>query len=227
MNSINSMDKKEQIINSIKNISGGHSAYEVFTDWVTAAAIGISNTLSIFHDDIWKSREDQYLSIVKKYGEDNIIKFCEMTALLAEILEDGPDDVLGYIYMHLGIGSKAAGQFFTPFHISELTSYLAIDTEELKKDDSVIVMNEPSCGGGGMILAAAKALNDAGIDYQRRLDVIAQDLDWKAIYMCYVQMSLLGIKAKCIQGDSLSDPDVRKVDRSRCLLTPAYIGVLI
>ena len=78
-----------------------------------------------------------------------------------------------------------------------------------------------------MILAAAKALNDAGIDYQRRLDVIAQDLDWKAIYMCYVQMSLLGIKAKCIQGDSLSDPDVRKVDRSRCLLTPAYIGVLI
>ena len=65
-------------------------------------------------------------------------------------------------------------------------------------------MHEPSTGGGGIIIAAAKVLKDRGLNYQKCLKVVAQDLDWKGVYMTYVQLSLLGIEATVIQGDSLS-----------------------
>jgi type I restriction-modification system DNA methylase subunit len=146
---------------------------------------------------------------------------------LAEALDDGPDDVLGDIYMKSGMGSKAAGQFFTPFHLSELTAKLSIGVADLNSND-VIKINEPSCGGGGMIIAAAKVLHEAGIDYQQKMDVVAQDLDWKGVYMCYVQLSLLGIKAICVQGDTLREPyNPHHTEKSHMLFTPAKMGVLM
>lgn len=221
------MNKKKEIINCINKISGKYSAYDVFTDWIRCTALGISNSLHLIHDKVWKEREKMYISTMQKYSQDEQIGLCEMTAWLIETLEDGPDDVLGSIYMEAGMGSKAAGQFFTPFHISMLLAKIALNY--VKKDENdYIELLEPSCGGGGMILAAAKILNDAGINYQKRMRVVAQDLDWKGVYMCYVQLSLLGIHAVCVQGDTLSEPfDVKQTDRSHMLFTPAYMGVLI
>ena len=79
-----------------------------------------------------------------------------------------------------------------------------------------------------MIIAAAKALSDSGINYQKHLEVVAQDLDWKGVYMTYLQLSLLGIKATVVQGDTLIEPfDPRKTD-PRCILrTPAKMGALM
>ena len=65
---------------------------------------------------------------------------------------------------------------------------------------------EPSCGAGGNIIAIAEKLKADGINYQERLCVTCQDLDWKAIYMCYVQLSLYGIPAVVVQGDTLREP---------------------
>lgn len=89
------------------------------------------------------------------------------------------------------------------------------------------LINEPSCGGG-MIIATACVLRNEGINYQRKIDVVAQDLDWKGVYMCYLQLSLLGIKAICVQGDTLSNPYIKgKTELSRILITPAKMGVLL
>ena len=221
------MNKKKEIINAIERISGKYSAYEVFTDWIRCMAMSISNSVTMFHGPIWKEREEIYMSTINKYSHDEQMAFCEMTAWLAETLDDGPDDVPGDIYMKSGMGSKAAGQFFTPFHLSELCAKLSINTDILEGND-IIELNEPSCGGGGMVIAVARALNDAGINYQRRLRVVAQDLDWKGVYMCYVQLSLLGINAICVQGDTLIEPfDPARTKRSHMFLTPARMGVLV
>ena len=190
-------------------------------------AMSISNSVTLIHDSVWKEREDIYMSTIQKYSSKERISFCEMTAWLAETLDDGPDDVLGDIYMKSGMGSKAAGQFFTPFHLSELCARLSINMDILK-ENGVIELNEPSCGGGGMIIAVAKTLHDAGINYQKRLRVVAQDLDWKGVYMCYVQLSLLGISAICVQGDTLREPfDPARTERAHMLFTPAKKGVLL
>ena len=87
---------------------------------------------------------------------------------------------------------------------------------------------EPSCGGGAMVIAAAKILQEEGVNYQKVMDVVAQDLDWKGVYMCYVQLSLLGISAICVQGNTLTEPyDPHRTPRSHILTTPRKAGMLI
>lgn len=222
------MNKKQEIIDAITRISGKYSAYEVFSDWIRCMAMSISNSTALFHNKIWQDREDVYKETIKRYSKDEQLLMCEMTAWLAETMEDGPDDVLGDIYMQSGMGSKAAGQFFTPFHLSVLTARMALQESLQSFNGGKIELNEPSCGGGGMIIAAAKVLQEAGIDYQRNLRVVAQDLDWKGVYMCYVQLSLLGIDAICAQGNTLADPYIPgRTVQAHILMTPARMGMLV
>jgi hypothetical protein len=55
-----------------------------------------------------------------------------------------------------------------------------------------------------MIIAAAEALKDKGYNYQHQLYVEAVDIDEICFKMTYIQLSLLGIPAKVIRGDSIA-----------------------
>jgi type I restriction-modification system DNA methylase subunit len=217
-------NRKKDIIKIINSISGKYSAYEVFTDWIRCCALSISNSTQMFHDSVWKEREQMYLDTIRKYTKEEANKLVEMFNLLVETIESEMTDVLGEIYMESGMGSKAAGQFFTPFHLSKLCA--AMNIPELDEHGK-IELNEPSCGGGGMIIAMASVLKDKGINYQQCMEVVAQDLDWKGVYMCYLQLSLLGIKAVCVQGNTLMDPYVPgQTNKSHILYTPAKMGII-
>ena len=223
------MDRKKDIINTIDKMSGKYSPYVIFTDWIKCCSLSIQNTLyQFFRDELWKTREKEYMDTIGRYSKEEAYKFVEMFNMLAETMEEGLTDILGQIYMESGMGSKSTGQFFTPFHLSELTAKLAIQDQIDSFDGGKIPLNEPSAGGGGMIIAAAKVLQEHGIDYQRHLDVVAQDLDWNGVYMCYLQMSLYGISGIVVQGDTLADPyDPKTTERYRILRTPAKMGALI
>lgn len=218
------MDEKQKIIKRIESISGKYSPYEVFTDWIRCCAIAISNSVTPIHGKVWKEREKSYLDTVAKYEKKEAESFAEMLAWLVIGLEKEMEDVLGSVYMMGGMGSKTTGQFFTPFHVSEMCGRLTVGNPD---EDGIYRLNEPACGGGAMIIAAAKALRDKGVNYQRKLVVVAQDLDWKSVYMCYLQLSLLGIKATCVQGDTLEKPYTEDYPRQRVLYTPAKMGVLL
>ena len=163
------------------------------------------------------------MEIAKKHGE-NMHIFSEMFLMLEIALEKNITDALGEIYMQANLGSKQTGQFFTPFHVSLLTAATAIP----KEIEEPLVINEPSAGAGGMILATAKILKDRGYNPQKYMKVVAQDLDWKGVYMTYVQLSLLGIKAIVVQGDTLCEPfDEKKYPKERVLYTPAQKGLIL
>lgn len=217
------MDRKKEIIKTIHSIAGKYSAYEVFNDWIRCCSIAISNSCQLFQDKVWHDREQLYLDTIRRYTEEEGKKFIEMFEMLAETLEE-PSDVLGQIYMEAGMGSKAAGQFFTPFHLSELCAALTIPEPN---QDGIYEINEPSCGGGGMIIAVASVLMKKGINYQQKMKVVAQDLDWKGVYMCYLQLSLLGIDAVCVQGNTLAEPYIDNFPSERMLYTPRRRGVLL
>lgn len=218
------MNRKKEIIKTIQRISGKYSAYEVFTDWIRCCSLAISNSYQLVHNSIWQEREQMYIDTMKKYTLDERRKMVEMFNMLSETLEAEITDVLGEIYMEAGMGSKASGQFFTPFHLSKLCTSLRVDLDENGK----CIMNEPSCGGGGMIIAAVVVLKERGINYQQVMDVVAQDIDWKGVYMCYLQLSLLGIKAVCVQENTLMHPyDSKRTEPSQILYTPARMGVLL
>lgn len=219
-----SVNEKQEIIKRIESIAGKYSPYEVFTDWIRCCAIAVSNASTLHRGKIWADREKTYKDTIFRYEPKERELFSEMFVLLAKALEKEMEDVLGGIYMMAGMGSKTTGQFFTPFHVSELCARL---TAYEPDEDGIYRLNEPSCGGGAMIIAAAKTLRDKGINYQRKLEVVAQDLDWKGVYMCYLQLSLLGIKATCVQGDTLAEPYSGRYPRERVLYTPAKMGVLL
>lgn len=225
------MDGKKEIIKILNGMSGKYSGYEIFTDWIRLLALSIEQITHMIYDKVWQEREQLYLDTIKRYDNAEQEQLAIMTARLIETLDDGLDDVLGRIYMEAELGSRIAGQFFTPFHLSLLAAQigLAEDIERYKSGEiDRITLNEPSCGGGAMIIASAKVLQESGINYQQALDVVAQDLDWKGVYMCYVQLSLFGISAICVQGDTLMKPyDPHRTPRSHVLTTPRKAGALL
>lgn len=218
------MNYKKEIIERLNRLSGSRSPYEVFCDWIKCSAISIQNACHIIHNGLWKKREEQFLQTIRPYGEAGQ-EFGDMLGLLTMALDQDISDILGQIYMEAELGNKSTGQFFTPFHISRMCAELGLRDQD---GSQKITINEPSCGAGGMVIAAAAALKERKINYQRCLDVVAQDLDWKAVYMCYVQLSLLGIRAVVVQGDTLSDPYLPGKTNTECIFyTPRHMGVLI
>ena len=203
------MDYKKEIIKSINKLAGSKSSLQVFCDWIKCTALAISQ--SVYYSPI---REKQFREIINEYPQK---EFEKMTSMLIETFEDNFSDVLGDLFMVSGWGNKNTGQFFTPYPVSlacaNLTQY---------PQNDIVTMNEPSAGAGGMIIAAAQSMKEQGINYQKSLRVVAQDLDWNAFYMCYIQLSLLGIDAKCIQGDTLENKPYKTFNEN-VFLTPMYL----
>ena len=222
------MDFEKFIIDNINKLSGKYTPYQIFTDWVTMLAIAIQNSCKLIHDKIYEEREETYKTIAKRYTEDELKILGDMCGALAIILEDRFSDVLGEIYMLSGCGCKKTGQFFTPYHLSYLTAKLVYE-EHINQlgEDEKIEINEPSTGGGGMLIAIAQVMKEKNINYQKRLHVIAQDLDWNGVYMTYIQLSLLGVKATVVQGDTLHEPYRKGYDERRLFRTPTEMGLLL
>lgn len=216
------------IVDSIKAISGKYTPYQVFSDWVTMSAMAISNACNMIHDSTYEEREERYRTIASKYSIEELKMFGNMTGALSLVLEGKFADVLGEIYMKSGCGNSNTGQFFTPYHLSYLAAKLCYSNQfEHYTENGVIEINEPSVGAGGMMIAIAQIAKENGIDYQKKLHIVAQDLDYNGVYMTYIQLSLLGIKAIVVQGDTLRENYRRGYDERRVYRTPAEMGALL
>ena len=224
------MDYKSEIIKQLKSMSGRYTEYQIFSDWVEMSAIAYRNSCHLIHDTEWQRWEKQYLDIAKKYSEEELNQIGRMTACLTMALEENMEDVLGEVFMLAGLGSSATGQFFTPFNLSDFIARMTIDMDNLiggLSEGEHIRLHEPSSGAGGMVIAMCKTLHERGFDYQRRLDVVCQDIDWRAVYMTYLQLSLIGCRAIVAQGNTLTEPYHEGYDRARCMETPAMMGLIV
>lgn len=206
------MDRTKDIIKKVNSISGSKPPYNVFTDWIKLYAIAIMQRIRFKSE-----REEEYLNTIQNYDAEIIAELCFM---LDETMETKMSDVLGNIFMESGWGNKNTGQFFTPHAVNEIAAKTAV--ENITENKKYIRLYEPTAGAGGMIIAAAKELRDKGINYQKKLKVIAQDLDINAFYMCYLQLSLYGIDAKVIQCDVLENKRFNNFD-SNVFLTPMFM----
>jgi hypothetical protein len=78
--------------------------------------------------------------------------------------------------------------------------------EKQLKEKGYVRVNDPACGAGVMLIAFANAAKRHGINYQKQVLFVAQDIDRTAAMMCYIQLSLLGCPATVVIGDSLAKP---------------------
>lgn len=206
-----------EIVKDITNLSGKHNFQTIFSDWVTMMAIAIQNCCSK-HNEIWKAREEKYFSIVKKYTQEEIKNIFSMYPKLVNAFEHELRDYLGEIFMRLATAAnkKIMGQCFTPFSISLSATKISCDNIKEGKPFNIY---EPTCGSGGMIIASARVLTEKGKNYQEYMNVIAQDLDNLCVYMTYVQLSIIGVNAMVVQGDTLEEP-YTEIPEDRVFRTP-------
>lgn len=179
-----------------------HRLHKVFSDFCELAALAVSNSVDLVHRE---AREARYMQIVGEYERDEVQRFPQLLAVLVDWLECGLDDCLGKLFMSLELGDSFKGQFFTPFELSRLMAGLTFGgAREAIERQGFVTVSEPACGAGGMLLAAADALQAQGINYQQAMHATAVDVDATAVHMAYVQLSLAHVPAIIVHGNSLS-----------------------
>ena len=205
----------KEIIKDLEFFRYKHHLVNVLQDCFEMYAIALSNQVDAYRN---KEREEEYLRVVGKYNKDEINVIASIFGKIIMLCQN-PDgefaDYLGQIYMETETNSKEHGQFFTPYSVSQLMAKLTVENKDLSQD--VILLNEPTCGSGGTIIALIEELKNRGIDISKRVLVVAQDIDSRCVNMAYIQFALMGIPAIIMKGDTLS---YKFTDYWR---TPAYL----
>ena len=205
-----SKDFKKLFLQTFEKLSASHSSWSVWQDFVTMSACAIANAVDK-RPDIWQAREDEYLSIAKRYTKDETSDICNLFVYTTAALDENPrQDFLGDMYMELNLSNHWKGQFFTPWSVAELNSRLVMSGEDLSQlihDQHYISICDPASGAGCILLAFANACQDEfDINYQESVLFVAQDVDPVVAKMCYIQMSLLGCPGYVVIGNTLTEP---------------------
>jgi type I restriction-modification system DNA methylase subunit len=211
---------KDNLIKLIQQLSYRHQIWQVFSDFLELSALAISNSVD------WPQREERekkYSDIIARYDPKEQQIFPELfgelvLALEDPLIDDGPEDILGWVFHELELHNKWKGQFFTPNSICVAMGEIAVsDHDKTIQDHGFITVSEPCAGSGALVLGLANAMKRKGYNYCSQMVVTAVDIDIKCVHMAYLQLSLYGIPAVVIHGDTLA---VKEYSR---WYTPVYI----
>jgi len=197
------MDYLKEFNSKLQSLDRSKSIETVFKDFLTLCSYSLAQPF-YRNDEI----EQKYLDVAKHYTKEQAEEFPKLLALLVFALEEKHQDFLGQVYSMNNFGNANKGQFFTPYHVSKMMAEIVnVDINDIEKqleNYDYVTLSEPCCGSGGMIIAYAEVLKEKGYNYQQQLFVEAVDIDEICFKMTYIQLSLLGIPARVIMGDSLS-----------------------
>ena len=203
-----------------------HNYYDVVRDFFEMSAISIRNKFD--YSDKRDDYEQRYMQTAKKYTGEQLAMFAKALGIFTTITSntvDGNDsfcDWAGQIYMDSQTQSKDAGQYFTPYPVSRMMAMVTLSGYGIKRRieedaDTVIAINEPTCGAGGIIVAEIETLYKQGINYAWNVFVDCGDIDSRCVHMTYLTLSLLGVPAVVRLGDALA------MEYRETWFTPAYI----
>lgn len=212
--------QSKKLLKILLKLGEKHSTWQVFSDFVELQALSIS----ILYDPIHREeRAKQHESVVKKYdnsGRELLSKAIEeFGKVISNNFDNGNhEDILGVMFHELELHNKYKGQFFTPQSICRgmCEMSMSIDDSDIKKKGYMSVM-EPACGSGAMILSSADIIYRRGYNPRTQLCVLAADVDYKCACMAYVQLSMYGIPAVVLHGNSLVEEEYSR------WYTPVYI----
>ncbi|HDC1596287.1 TPA: DUF1738 domain-containing protein [Salmonella enterica] len=205
----------QRFVSLFNQTAPDENRWQVFSDFVHMAACSLYNAL---HRD--EAFEADYMRRVGRYSREDANN---MSCLLAEViqgLEFCPTDFLGQIFMNLELGNARHGQFFTPYNVSHTMAQMTLSDGLpvlTSGERDFITVSDPACGAGGMIVAMAEAMLEAGFNPQKQMVAYCVDIDPVAAMMCYIQLSLMGIPAIVAIGNSLT------VEIKREMATPMFV----
>jgi N-6 DNA Methylase len=193
--------RKADFIREFEHLAPHRHRYEVFRDFVHLSAFALVQAWPYTKSD---AIEAEFAAIKARYSADEFMSFTRLLAMLQELLEPEPRDILGQLYMALDLGNTNTGQFFTPPEVSELMARMLVPSEgDLLGGKPFVTLSEPACGAGGMVLAFVKIMIEMKLNPMQCVWVHAQDVDRTAALMCYIQLSLWGVPAAVVVGNTL------------------------
>ena len=198
----------------LQSLDSSRSLTIVFKDFLTLCTCSLAQT--IYRSD---ELEQRYLQTVKQYTKEQAEEFSKLLAFLVMALEEKYQDFLGEIFMRLNLCNSSIGQFETPYTVSKFMAEINFSEHEISQkiaNNHLITLSEHCCGSVGMIIAFAETMKEHNFNYQKHLYVEAIDIDEMSFMMAYIQLTLLGIPAKVIQGDTL------RLKFQQVLYTPFY-----
>ena len=188
-------------IKNVREMGLEYGVNEVFTTSLELTAV----SLAARKDPICSiEREKRYHELTKGMTPKLLNRYSELTALMFLAIlkyQHEPRDVLGEIYRELNLYQKWSGQYFTPDSICRLMAELILPD---KSDEERVTIQEPTCGSGAMIIGSAYAMMNRNIDYRSKSLFIAQDIDIRCVWMCYIQLALYQVPAIVIHGNTLT-----------------------
>ena len=208
------IDYLKEFMAKLQSLDRSRSLTIVFKDFLTLCTCSLAQT--IYRSD---ELEQKYLQTVKQYTKEQAEEFSKLLAFLVMALEEKYQDFLGEVFMRLNLGNSAIGQYETPYTVSKFMAEINFSEHEISQkiaNNHLITLSEPCCGSGGMIIAFAETMKEHNFNYQKHLYVEAIDIDEMSFMMAYIQLTLLGIPAKVIQGDTLT------LKFQQVLYTPFY-----
>jgi type I restriction-modification system DNA methylase subunit len=157
------VDHKKRIVGLVRDFSRGRFAtWQIWQDFVMMASCSISNAVDVFQKD---KREEEYLSIAKRYTAQELDSFTKILVETTLALEEKVSDILGECYMERELYSKWKGQFFTPEPVCRaMADMLSVDEAgRTIAGEGFVTVLEPCIGSGAMMIGL----------HQARLGVVA------------------------------------------------------
>lgn len=158
-----------------------HGLSRVFDDWLQIMVCSLS----------MGRKEELYFKTIKPYTRDELDLFAKaFGSVVIQMTNNELVDPFGdYFQEHISRGNNS--QYFTPEPICDLMVSLMLD--KAIKDN---VVNDPTCGSGRLLLAAARK--------NRRLFFVGQDISYTCCLMTLVNMCLNSMNGEVQHINTLS-----------------------
>ena len=115
-------DPQRDFTRTIRDLSGRHHAWRIFSDFCEMAAIALTNPVQI--GEAHAKREAQYLKIAGAYDGEEMKGFGRLLGITTMALEAKTEDFLGQMFMTLELYNHWRGQYFTPMALSRMIARL-------------------------------------------------------------------------------------------------------
>ena len=201
---------QKEFIKTFQELCYSRSSWQVWADLMAAMSCTLANAVDKT-EPRHTAREKEYADCIKRLG--GVEKPAKSFAIVVEALERNPNqDFLGALYMNLELGNHWKGQFFTPYAVCECMSRITInDNLQTLKKQEWITVNDPACGAGATLVAAANVFRSQKVNYQTQVLFTANDIDRVVAQMCYIQLSLM--RSDWTHRDNDADMFVKMVKR--------------
>ena len=178
---------------------------EVFRAFCEMAFCAIAKTTATTRERADQLESDYMACVARFRNKEDVRAMPELLAIAASALAQGGRDFFGAVAAEIGALDAKLGQFFTPYEVSRLMAEMSLgDAAAAIRDKGFLTIQEPAAGAGGMILAAADAIEGQGFDPAATIWFEAIELNRPTFQMAYLQTALRGLAGKVVCGNALS-----------------------